>query len=446
MRLIYGFLACLFVLPLSLQAQVYGLDDVLSLALEQHWNLKLAQGDLQISKNNNNYGEAGRYPVITANLNSQNAYTNINNPTSFLNGAQLLNGNLAPGVELNWVLYDGNRVKINKQRLELLERQGQQALDAQTVQVLVSVMQAYYQAQIQALRWEMLGEVLARSRDKMTYVEARLAYGQATEFDRLQVYDAYLNDSIQWTLQRNQYQQSLLNLALQMGLPAETSTQSWVLKDSISYEMSAYVYEVLADELRVSNQELRRLRLQSEMAKIEVDLQRAQRLPRLSMVGTASEQLTLAKIEGRQPQIPNDWVTGNTLNFGLGFNLTYVLYNGGRIKRSIANAGLRQNLAEMQRGEAERQLLHQLKIQLARYDNQKEVLGLSLQLLENARRNVAISEERFRVGTLNFFDFRSIQINYLRSAYAVQDAFLTAKMAEIDLWRSVGRLMGRDAD
>jgi outer membrane protein len=65
-------------------------------------------------------------------------------------------------------------------------------------------------------------------------------------------------------------------------------------------------------------------------------------------------------------------------------------------------------------------------------------------MLSNSTRNLEIAEERFKAGTLNYFDFRTIQINYFRTVNTVQDAFINAKNTELDMLLQSGLLMKKD--
>jgi hypothetical protein len=64
------FLLVLFAAPLALQAQqdstVLNAQEAVRIALEKNLNIKIVQEDLTIAKINNTWGNAGRWPTITA--------------------------------------------------------------------------------------------------------------------------------------------------------------------------------------------------------------------------------------------------------------------------------------------------------------------------------------------------------------------------------------------
>jgi outer membrane protein TolC len=260
------------------------------------------------------------------------------------------------------------------------------------------------------------------------------------EFDLLQVRDAYLNDSIQWVIQQTNYKNSIQNLALSMGKEV-TADLNFVLSDSLTYILPDYSFDELLNALLSNNRQLKAEKLKITIAETDIELQKANLLPRIIMGANLSEQLNVARIEGKQPIIPNTWRGGTTTSAGLNFSLNYTLYNGGKINRSIQVSELRKNITEFTYKDLERRLSQQLKIAFNLYENQKNVLNLSREMLSNSTRNLEIAEERFKAGTLNYFDFRTIQINYFRTVNTVQDAFLNAKNTELDMLMQSGKLL-----
>lgn len=417
------------------------LAQAIETALENANNLKIAKLNTQSAEMQNDWGEAGRYPTISANLNNSNTYNNIQNPTSFLNGAQLLGTGATATVDLQWTLYDGGRVRTTKDRLAVLAEQTGMSEQVVVNNVAEQVAKAYFNALVQQKRLEVLADVLELSKDKIKYIEAKQEFGQAGEFDLLQIQDAYLNDSIQWLLQKVNYENALQSLSLAMGMEVGADTDL-NLTDSLNYLLPAYEFDALKEDLINNNAQMKVEQANIRLSELDIKLQEANKYPRLSMGANISEQLTLNQVNGRQPQIPNDWQGGTTFSAGVNFTLSYTIYNGGRVKRGIELAQLRRKIANTNLSELERSLTQQLKIALNRYASQQELLSLSQTLLSNAERNLEIAGERFKSNTLNYFDYRTIQINYIRALTSVQDAFLNAKTTEFDLLLLTGQLMG----
>jgi outer membrane protein TolC len=173
-----------------------------------------------------------------------------------------------------------------------------------------------------------------------------------------------------------------------------------VLSDSLTYSLPDYSFDELLNALLSNNRQLKAEKLKITIAETDIELQKANLLPRIIMGANLSEQLNVARIEGKQPLIPNNWRGGTTTSAGLNFSLNYTLYNGGKINRAIQVSALRKNITEFTYKDLERRLSQQLKIAFNLYENQKNVLNLSREMLSNSTRNLEIAEERFKAGTL----------------------------------------------
>ena len=438
---VYLTAALVFISALGLEAQqVLSLEDAIQKALEQSYTAKIAATNQKIAAVQNHWGEAGRYPQITASLSNANSYSNVQNPTSFLNGAQLLGTGGTAAVDLQWALYQGGRIRLTKDRLGLQEELAKSEANRSLENISQQVAKAYFNAQIQQERLKSQQELLALSQDKISYIEARREYGQATEFDLLQIRDAYLNDSIQWMLQRTTFENAQQNLALAMGQDW-ASAKDIVLPTELSYELPTYTFDSLLEVALQSNREIASERIRQQTSAIDISIQEATLLPTVSLGANISEQLNLTQINGKQPQISDDWQGGTTLSGGLNINLSYNIYNGGKQRRAIELAKLRQEISRLSILQLEQQLGQNLKTVLALYENQRQTYSLSQTLLKNASRNLEIASERFKANTLNFFDYRTIQINYIRAYNNVQNAFLSAKQTEFDLLLLSGQLL-----
>ena len=413
-------------------------QQAVEIGLKNSYLIAIAEKNVQIAKNNNTLGEAGGLPVVNIGLGSNSGVSKINNPTSFLNGGNTLTNVTNPNIEANWVVYEGGKVAINKERLGLLEVQQQGQVKIAIENVLLAVNRNYYGALIQKKRLEICAELLKLSRDKIAYIEARTAYGAAGEFDKIQITDAYLNDSVAWVLQYNSYQIALQNLAMAMNVSPDEGL-GYNLVENIAFVLPKYDVEQLKSKLLTNNQKISNLKTAELIATNQIKLQKVGRMPKVSLSATASDQFTFAKISGLEPRFPNEWRGGSTISGGLNLVVSYNLYNGGKLKRSIDNAALQAEISTLQRKEEERVQTQTLQLGLYRYENQLKLLDLQKNLLANAAKNLSLAEERYKGNTLNFFDLQTIQANYVRANNGLFDAFLNAKNTEIELLIMVGR-------
>lgn len=429
-------------LPISAQEPL-SLSEAIDIALKNNFQIQIADNNIDIAQTNNSWNEAGRYPSIAFNLNSQNGYTNRNDPSIvFQPELSTISTNASGNLDLAWVLFDGHKVRINKLRLEQLEQQSEGNAAVVVENAIQAVILAYYQAQIQLEQVNVLEEVLQLSNDRIEYQEVRKEFGQASTFDILQTKDAYLNDSTNYLLQLNAYEASLRNLNLAMGV--EDLDRRYELTDPLVYAPEEFELDLLRERMLASNNNLRTLFINRELARSDRELQESNRAPRVLM----NTGMTYS-VNPRDNGDAVNFLTGEELgvtvarnfNYYLNFTLSYNLFDAGQRKRRIENAMVREISAQYSLEDQKRLLNNQLENTLATYNNQKRILGLAEELVANARENLRIAEERFKGGLITSFDYRTIQLGYINASQSRLNAFFNLKATETDLIRLTGGLV-----
>ncbi|MEL6124112.1 MAG: TolC family protein, partial [Bacteroidota bacterium] len=179
-RIIFGILA---VFAMSVTGQeVMTLERAISLALEHNLLLKINETDIQIAENNNTWGRAGKYPTIDLNSTFQSTLINDNNPASFLNGT-FFTGGLGIALDVNWQVYNGGRVKISKDQLEVAITQNRQQRDLTIQNLIRDVTLAYQNVLFQQERYDLLAETLKLSLARLDYEETKRDFGGSNAFN-----------------------------------------------------------------------------------------------------------------------------------------------------------------------------------------------------------------------------------------------------------------------
>ncbi len=417
------------------------LSDAITIGLKNNYQIQISERNEEIARNNNNNGTAGRYPIIDFNLNSQNNFRDQTNPASFIPQASFLNGGITPSIDGNWTIFDGFKVRINKQRLEELERQSIGNTTIAVESSIRSIILAYYQVLIQREQLEVFRQVLDLSRDRIEYQEVRKEFGQAGKFDVLQVKDAYLNDSTSLMIQENSFDIALQNLKLAMG--EDDISIRYRLTDALDYEAKSYVFDDLQKELFEKNKNLQNLLISQRLANIETEFQESNRYPRVGVGAGLSQNFGISKINATNPQTMESFGAVDTKTFTGYINLSasYNLYDGGNRKRGVENAKVQEMIAKLNIEDLKRRLSTQLSNTLATYNNQISLLQLTDDLVENSEENLRIAEERFKAGKINSFDFRSIQLGYINASQSKLTAIFNLKNTETDLIQLIGGLV-----
>lgn len=425
------------------QTTSLSLSEAIEIGLRNNYQIQIRQLEKEQAANLNDWGVAGKYPTINLTLNNNNTYSGSSNPASFLRELSQFGTGLGPGIEANWVLFDGYRVRFTKQQLEQQERMGEVAIKLAIENTIQSIIQSYYAALVQKEQLDVRREVLDLSRDRVAYQEVRREYGQAGTFDVLQTQDAYLNDSTSLIVQINTYENALRSLNLAMGVDAFGT--NYELADTLTRELPAYELAAMQSRLLANNQSIINLQMARELAHTNTLLQEATKSPTVSLRSGATYNLnktvfgTGTFADGNERDLGG---IGST-NYSAFLNLSavYNIFDGGVRRKQIENARTGELIAQLNVEEAKRNLNLQLENGLATFESQKELVRVTQQLVDNARRNLEIAEERFRGGLINSFDYRTIQLGYINANQALLNAIYNVKLTETDLVRLTGGLV-----
>lgn len=425
------------------QATSLSLSEAIEIGLKNNYQIQIRQLEKEQAANLNDWGVAGKYPSVNLSLGNNNTYSGSSNPASFLQKISTFGTGLAPGVEANWVLFDGYRVRFTKQQLEQQEQRGEIAMKLAVETTVQSIIQAYYAALVQKEQLDVRMEVLELSRDRVAYQEIRKEYGQAGTFDVLQTQDAYLNDSTSYVIQMNTYENALRSLNLAMGVDA-FGTQ-YALTDTLTRNLPAYELAAMQSRMLANNQSILNLQLARELAYTNTLLQEATKSPTVSLRTGANYNLNQTVFGTGTFADGGDRDLGGigSSNYSAFINLsaTYNIFDGGVRRKQIENAKTGELIAQLNIEEAKRNLNLQLENGLATFESQRELVRVTQQLVDNARRNLEIAEERFRGGLINSFDYRTIQLGYINANQSLLNAIYNMKLTETELIRLTGGLV-----
>lgn len=387
--------------PLSLQ-------EAILTGLERNYQIRIFENDVRIAENNNAWGTAGLFPLVTAGANQINRYDD--QPDFQMPGQrdEVFTNNINPYVNLRWNLFNGLNVRITKRKLELLESltEGYSALVVEnTIQAIIL---AYYNALLQKETDSVLKEVKKLSRDRYDYVLYRKELGSAVTYDVLQAKNAYLEDSTNYLSQQLNVRNAMLNLRLLLG--EEDPEVTYLLTDDFKVMEHTLQLDSLRNKMMASNTNLQNQYLNQEILKKELASQKSYMYPTLSLNAGFDHFNTRTKYTDSDPGYSNN------LDFYANFSLSFNLSNGGNVRRTIRNAKIEQETGELQISELKQSLGNQLTNSFELYRIRKQLYEVSEVNLESARLNLEISTDKFRSGAINSFNYRDVQVIYLRAA------------------------------
>jgi len=180
-------LSCFLMPSITWSQEVMDLQECLRLGLENNYELQITRNEALISDNNVTLGNAGFLPEVTLN----SGYTLRNNnsdqfPVDEEETVQIRNANtgtLDAGVNLNWTLFEGFRVKTNYNRLQELQTIGELNTRLAVEGFIANLTAEYYNYVQQQIRLGNLKYAVALSRERLRIVESRYQVGSLSRLD-----------------------------------------------------------------------------------------------------------------------------------------------------------------------------------------------------------------------------------------------------------------------
>jgi len=418
------FIILFFTAPLLAQEDL-SLADAIQIGLENNYQIRIFKKDVEIAKNNDSWGLAGRYPYVTIGINQFNSYSDDNT------GKYLAN-TVAPNINLNWTLFDGFAVSINKAKLAEVYNLSEGMVAMVVENTLQGIVLSYYRSLLEQEKLKVLSELLQLSSDRYKYEMMRKEIGSAVTFDLLQAENAYLADSANFLLQEMNLKNSLRDINLLLGVDIETE---YTLTEDFSVTRKDFDFNTLKDKMFADNTTLKNQYINQTLLKKDIELSRSDRFPSIAL-NTGYNYFT-----GWFNYKDADPTSSNSYDFYINFSLNFNLYSGGNIKRAIQNAIIEEERGEIEIEEMKQTLTNQLAFALEFYNVRKELYNVADVGVESATLNLQIATEKFRAGTINSFNFRDVQLIFLNASLGKLETIYNLILSETELQRLTGGIV-----
>ncbi|MEO1515680.1 MAG: TolC family protein [Bacteroidota bacterium] len=444
MRFLYIISLCLVCSFHGLAQKKLSLSDAIRIGMRNNFQIQIAERQLDIARNDNTFKNTSRYPNIDFNLSARNSADRITPVVSFLQESYNSTSNSpVASLDLSYTLMDGHRARIDKSRFEELVAQGQANLAITVESSIYDIIRNYYQALLEQEQLNVIQEVLALSRERVKTQKIRREYGQGGDFDVLQSQDALLNDSTNYILQKNTYENAMRALKLAMG--EKDINKLYELTDQLEYEAKVYQFTDLKRKMQANNKNLLQLQTARNLARIDRELNQSLRRPTLELNSGLVQRLDLSYSDAINPFDQEGdiygFASGRSSSFYLNLSFNYNLFDAGTVKRQVENARIQETIAELNISDQQRQLATQLKNTLETYNNRRKMVKITEALIGNARQNLQFAEERYLAGQINDFDYRTIQLSFINASQARLSAIYNVLITETDLVRLIGGLV-----
>lgn len=437
----------LFLLSLSAAGQEeLSLSEAISKGLANNYNITIEKKRVEIAENNNSWGEAGRYPSIDFTLTQSNNITdNVKTASPFQAQGIAISNSVAPAIDLNWTLFNGFKVNITKSVLEKLEMESRGNADIVISNTIQAIILGYYNAVLESERLEVFEETKRLSSDKYDYLKLKKSYGAAVTSDLLLEEGNYLTDSVNYINQQLVLREAMRNLNTLMAV--EDVDQRYVFTDKMELKVETYDYGQLEEKMVKENIDLQKQYISQSILKEERRIRQAERMPLLTFnLGGSTNNSRVDYSQATFPGATNtdqfdEPLTSVTNNYAATFRLTFNLFNGGKINRAIKNAYLQEDIGNLQIDQLKLTLKEDLVSSYDGYQVRRQLYGINQRKLEVAELNLDLSEAKFKNGTINSFDYRTIQNNYQLASIQELQSLYDLIEADVSLMRLTGGIL-----
>lgn len=401
------------------------LDSAITIALRNSFDIEVARNNVQAASLNNSYGIAGGLPVVTGTAADQERINSVNQKISTgetINRKAAAGNTASASLQGSILLYNGMRVVSTKHRLEELEKQSQEYLNASIVNTIAAVMTQYFDVVRQQSYLSTLDTSIAVGQQRVDIVKTQLSVGLANNADLFQS-QLDLNALIQARkIQELTIEQAKTSLLTTLSLQPDSNI---AIVDTIIVDSSLMLDAVMDNIYR--SPDIVAASMQVTINELIVKETAAQRYPSVFANGGYSYNRSQT-------------AAGNVLlnqNYGpyVGLSLTVPIYNGNIFKRQQRIAEINTKNAQLQQDilvrdntsnavknfETYQKSLQQLQTQRESYDLAKKLLDLVLLKFEA------------RVATI--VDVKNAQESFANAGYLLVNMSFAAKAAEIEMKR-----------
>jgi len=411
--------------------EVLRLEDAVKIALERNYDIKISANNLDIDRNNVNRANAGMLPVIGGTLTNNNSIQNSTQTRSTgevteRTGAR--GGNLNYGIALDWTIFDGFAMFARYEQLQELQRLGEANLQLTVLTRVADVINNYYNLVQQQQQLRAYDTAITISRLRLTTAQNRFEIGKAARLEVLNAEVDFNTDTTNLLRQQEQYlnTQTYLN-----ELMARDVNQRFSVIDGINIDDVLNLNQ-LTDLAMAQNPTLRAALVSRRIAELDLKQVKANRYPAIGLTtgynfSRSESALGFATLS-----------TGRGFNYGLTASIN--IFNGFLQRRYERNAGIQIENAQLDFERLNQNVKSQLTSAFQTYLTNLQLVRLEENNQKLAKRNMEITLDKYRLGTLTPVEFRDAQLNYTNATVRFSNAQYEAKLAEIALKQIAGAL------
>jgi len=433
-----------FFLVLSFAASINGfaqlplltIEEAVAAALKNNYDIQLLRNDSAVYALNNSYAKAAFLPRLNAT--SSVLFNNNNQRQRLADGSErkqngIRSNNVQSSVNLNWLVFDGLKMFVTRDKLQEFVRLGDLTIKNQLSTSISDVVKTYYNIVRQKQQLKAIEEQMGINEERVKQAEKKLSVGLGAKPELLQ---ARLDLNAQMAARLRQ-----MTLIEQLK---EQLNQLTVFEQGTAYEVTdsipfnaGLIFGDIISTAEVNNPEIQVAKQNIKLADLTLKERKAERFPTVSLNSAYNFSRTNNKL------VLNNFTPLLNQNFGLNYGLTVAIpiLNNFTVRRQIKEAQLDVEYQQLLYNYKRSTVAIGISNAYKTYEMQKRTLALEEENIKLAKENVYIALERNRLGLSTSLELRETQKS-LEDAYnRLIAARYDAKVAETDLLRLRGDLV-----
>jgi outer membrane protein TolC len=400
------------------------LQNAVNIALKNNLDIQLSKNNVQANTILNNYGVAGGLPLITGTASDNEQSTNIDQKYSDASrDAKLSNvasNNLNAGITAGILLYNGMNVVATKHKLEELETQSKQYLNAEVENIIDSVMMGYYNIVLQQQYMKTFDQSIDAANQKLNIVKTQQSVGLANNAD---LFQSQLD--LNALLQSKQSQQLIIDEAKTsfLNLLFLKPDSSLTIHDTIIVDTTIRLDDIL-NKLQ-NNPDILAADEQIKINQLIVKETAALRYPSLRL----NTGYSLART-----QTAGGFSLLNE-SYGplVGLSLAVPIFNGTTYKREQRVAEINTQDAQLQKQILIQNLTASVIKLYEAYQNNSAQITTQKQSYLLSQQLLSLVLQRFNLRQATIIDVKTAEQTFEDAAFGLVNLSFAAKSAEIEL-------------
>ncbi len=428
----------LLINPLYSQEKLSAKDAVIT-ALENNYQMQIADERIAIAEKNNKWSEAGLFPTVELTASVNNAIAdNTNNPFTFTPGL-IYNRSVSPGISANWNIFTGMGVKITKERLAQLEKQSNGNANVVLENTAFDVLNAYYNVLMQDAQLSTLKALKKATTKQVQYEAKKYELGQSNQLALAQLQNQLYSDSISIIQQEVVLENAYRNLLLLMNVPIEELMEAPFpkLTDSLNIIIEPVSEEGLIQNVAENNQNLKNQMINQELQAMNTDMQRSFLYP------TVNLQLAATPSFGNFRSLSDNNLNAETqqINYTANLSLRYSLFDNWKNKRAVEVAKIEEKISAMNTSELKKELKTNAINLIRQYEVRNQLVNVANANVQYARRAYKLGLERFKLGQMNSIELSQLRNSLLNAEMEVINLQFQRIQTYMEIYRISGNLL-----